>query len=295
MNWKVAAFYKFTPLQNLEEWQTRIKEQCAKYGVCGTILLAHEGINSTCAAKPENMDAFIAWLGAHSEFEGWEFKYSSAEQQPFKRMKVRLKKEIVTIHDDETDPTKIVGTYVAPKDWNEVISDPETIVIDTRNDYEVEIGTFKGAIDPKTVKFNDFPQWVKDHLDPEKHKKVAMFCTGGIRCEKASSYMRKEGFEEVYHLKGGILQYMEDVPAEESLWEGECFVFDERVTIKHGLEEGSYTMCYGCGKFITKDTLDHPDYAPGIHCPSCKGTHSKEKLRSLMDQHKHYASVSKKA
>ena len=293
MNWKVAAFYKFVPLENLPEWQVKIKQQCEKHGVVGTILLAPEGINSTCAGKPEQMEAFIAWLGSYPEFEGWEFKWSSAEDQPFKKMKVRLKKEIVTIKDDETDPRHLVGNYVAPQDWNDVISDPETIVIDTRNDYEVEIGTFKGAVDPKTVKFNDFPQWVKDHLDPGKHKKVAMFCTGGIRCEKASSHMLKEGFDEVYHLKGGVLQYLEDVPKEESLWEGECFVFDERVTVKHGLEEGNYTMCFGCGDFITKDTLEHADYEPGIHCPSCKGTHSEEKLRSLRDQHEHYVGKGK--
>lgn len=288
MTWKIAAFYKFVALENLEDWQSQIKQACEKYGVVGTILLAHEGINSTCAAESDDMDAFIAWLGSHPEFDGWEIKFSESTDQPFKRCKVRLKKEIVTIRHDATDPTKVVGTYVSPQEWNDIISDPETVVIDTRNDYEYEIGTFKNAIDPKTVKFNDFPQWVKDHLDPAKHKKVAMFCTGGIRCEKASSYMKVEGFEEVYHLKGGILQYLEDVPAEESLWEGECFVFDERVTVKHGLEEGSYTMCYGCGKFITKDTVDHPDYEAGIHCPSCKGTHSAEKLRSLRDQHEHY-------
>lgn len=295
MNWKVAAYYKFVPLDALPEWQAKIKDACAKYGIIGTILLAPEGINSTCAGSPENLDAYISFLKSFKEFEDIEIKYSQASEQPFKRCKVRLKKEIVTIKDGETDPRHLVGTYVAPKDWNAIIADPDVVVIDTRNDYEVEIGTFKGAIDPKTVKFNDFPQWVKDHLDPAKHKKVAMFCTGGIRCEKASSHMLKEGFEEVYHLQGGILKYLEEVPAEQSLWDGECFVFDERVTVKHGLEEGSYTMCFACGVFITKDILEHPDYEPGIQCPSCKGTHSEEKLRSLRDQHQHYATVKKKA
>ncbi|MAS86467.1 MAG: hypothetical protein CMH30_00610 [Micavibrio sp.] len=295
MMWKVAAFYKFTALENLSDWQAKIKAECAKYGVCGTILLAPEGINSTCAAKPEDLDAFITWLGTHKEFDGWELKFSAASEQPFKRMKVRLKKEIVTIRNEMADPTKIVGTYVSPAEWNKIIADPETILIDTRNDYEVEIGTFKNAIDPKTDSFHEFPRWVKEHLDPAKHKKVAMFCTGGIRCEKASSYMKAEGFEEVYHLKGGILQYLEDVPAEQSLWDGECFVFDERVAVGHGLKEGNYTMCYGCGAFITKETLEHKDYEPGIHCPKCKGTHSEEKLRSMRDQHKHYAKIKKSA
>lgn len=290
MTWKVAAYYKFVALENLTEWQAIIKEACQKHGIFGTILLAHEGINSTCCGAPEELDAFIAFLRSFDEFSDLEVKYSEASQQPFKRCKVRLKKEIVTIRDDETDPTHMVGTYVEPQDWNDIISDPDVVVIDTRNDYEVELGTFENAIDPKTDKFNDFPQWVKDHLDPEKNKKVAMFCTGGIRCEKASSYMLKEGFEEVYHLKGGILKYLEDMPEEKSLWNGECFVFDERVTVKHGLEEGDYTMCYGCGRFITKETLAHEDYEPGIHCPECKGTHSAEKLRSLKDQHDHYAS-----
>lgn len=292
MTWKVAAYYKFVALENLSDWQAKIKEACLKHGIYGTILLAHEGINSTCCGAPEELDAFITFLRSFDEFSDLEVKYSYAAQQPFKRCKVRLKKEIVTIKDDETDPTKVVGTYLDPEDWNTVISDPDVVVIDTRNDYEVELGTFKNAVDPKTDKFNDFPQWVKDHLDPEKHKRVAMFCTGGIRCEKASSYMLKEGFEEVYHLKGGILRYLEEMPEDKSLWDGECFVFDERVTVKHGLEEGNYTMCYGCGTFITIETLQHPDYEPGIHCPACKGTHSKEKLRSLNDQHDHYAQKS---
>ena len=290
--WKIAALYKFTTLSDLPAWQARIKEKCAEFGVCGTILLASEGINSTCGATPESMDQFIAWLGAHPEFTDWEIKFSTAEAKPFKRMKIRLKKEIVTLRVPEANPTCIVGQYVEPKDWNALITDPEVITIDTRNDYEYKLGTFKGAVDPNTDSFGELPKWVDEHLNPRKHKKVAMFCTGGIRCEKSTALLKSRGFDDVYHLKGGILRYLEEVPQDQSLWEGECFVFDERVTVTHGVKQGNHIMCYGCGDFIPRDTQNHPDYKAGFHCPSCKGTHSAERLRSMSDQHKHYSSLS---
>ena len=195
-------------------------------------------------------------------------KTSYAEAQPFERMKVKLKKEIVTL-GQPVSPTKKVGTYVDPKSWNQVISDPEITVVDTRNAYEVDIGTFKGATNPETDSFREFPDYAASQLDPAKHKKVAMFCTGGIRCEKASSYLLEQGFEQVYHLKGGILKYLEEVPKEDSLWEGECFVFDQRVTVQHGLELGSYDMCHGCGYPISETDIQSPHYQPGIACPHC--------------------------
>ena len=293
MTWKIAAFYKFVALENLPEWREKIRAACNEFGVCGTILLAHEGINSTSAAAPEKMDAFLEFLRSQTPFSDLEVKISYADEKPFNRMKVRLKKEIVTLRDPRANPTCLVGQYVTAQDWNELISDPEVVVIDTRNDYEYKIGTFKGAVNPKTDSFGQLPEFVQKHLNPERHKKVAMFCTGGIRCEKSTSYMLAEGFEEVYHLQGGILKYLEDIPADQSLWEGECFVFDDRVSVKHGLEQGSYTLCYGCGEFLSAEQQAHPDYKPGFHCENCKGTHSDKQLRSLQDKHKHYAAVRK--
>ena len=198
-----------------------------------------------------------------------EHKESTADVAPFARLKVKIKSEIVTLGIPEVNPTQQVGTYVAPQDWNRVISDREVVVLDTRNDYEIGIGSFKGAKNPKTHSFREFPQYVADNLDPQQHPKVAMFCTGGIRCEKASSYLVSRGFKEVYHLKGGILKYLETVPPEESLWEGECFVFDERVAVKTGLETGSHQLCYACGHPISAADLNSPQYEPSISCPHC--------------------------
>jgi UPF0176 protein len=219
-------------------------------------------------------------------FKGLSHKESWSDKQPFYRMKVKLKKEIVTLGVPGVSPTKIVGKYVKPQDWNIIISDPEVVLIDTRNDYECEIGTFKNAINPKTTTFREFPEYVKTHFDPKKHKKVAMFCTGGIRCEKASSYMMSEGFNEVYHLEGGILKYLEEVKPEESLWQGECFVFDQRVAIKHGLEVGSYDQCYACRYPLSLGDMQSDKYTPGISCPHCFNTHTLEKLKSLTERQK---------
>ncbi|MBB4039465.1 UPF0176 protein [Microvirga flocculans] len=241
MTYKVAALYQFVPLPDFRELQDPLHRVCLDLGIRGTLLLAHEGINGTVAGTEEGINALMAELRQGALFQGrldnLELKFSTASEMPFKRMKVRLKKEIVTLGDPQTDPLRRVGTYVAPADWNSLIESPDVILLDTRNDFEVEMGTFEGAVDPRIRKFSEFKDFVKNELDPSRHRKVAMFCTGGIRCEKASSYMLAQGFEEVYHLKGGILRYLEDVPEAESRWKGGCFVFDERVSIGHGLVE----------------------------------------------------------
>ncbi|MEZ0171621.1 rhodanese-related sulfurtransferase [Microvirga sp. TS319] len=241
MTYKVAALYQFVALPDFREIRDPLHAVCSDLGIRGTLLLAGEGINGTVAGTEEGIDALIAELREGALFRGrldnLELKFSTASEMPFKRMKVRLKKEIVTLGDPQTDPTRQVGTYVSPSDWNALIADPEVILLDTRNDFEVAMGTFEGAVDPRIGTFSQFKEFVRKELDPARHRKVAMFCTGGIRCEKASSYMLGQGFEEVYHLKGGILKYLENVPEAESRWSGGCFVFDERVSLGHGLAE----------------------------------------------------------
>ena len=241
MTYKVAALYQFVPLPDFRELKDPLHRLCQDLGIRGTLLLAHEGINGTVAGLDEAVDALMAELRSGPLFAGrldnLELKYSTASEMPFKRMKVRLKKEIVTLGDPQTDPLRRVGTYVSPDEWNRLMDEPGIVVLDTRNDFEVGMGTFAGAVDPRIARFSEFKDFVRDQLDPARHKRVAMFCTGGIRCEKASSYMLAQGFEEVFHLKGGILKYLEDVPQTESRWNGECFVFDERVALGHGLVE----------------------------------------------------------
>lgn len=269
MSWTVITFYKFVQLENFEAMRQPLLELCQAQGIKGTILLAQEGINATVAGTDDGLNALMSQLKQNSRLADLTHKTSWAETQPFDRMKVKLKQEIVTLGQPEVSPTKKVGTYVEPQDWNQVIADPEITVIDTRNDYEVSIGTFQGAKNPETDSFREFPDYAAEQLDPTKHKKVAMFCTGGIRCEKASSYLLEQGFEQVYHLKGGILKYLEEVPVEESLWQGECFVFDERVTVQHGLEPGNYVMCRGCGHPLSEEDTQSAHYEPGITCPNC--------------------------
>ncbi len=241
MSFAVAALYQFTALPDAPELRPPLRELCVSLGIRGTLILAAEGINGTVAGTDEAVDGFIAALRDGPLFGGrlddLELKLSRARAMPFRRLKVHVKKEIVTMGQPAVDPTAHVGRYVAPADWNALISDPEVTVIDTRNAFEVAMGTFEGAVDPGTTTFGEFPAYVSRTLDPGKHRKVAMFCTGGIRCEKATSWMLAQGFDEVFHLKGGILKYLEDVPAERSLWRGSCFVFDERVAVGHGLEE----------------------------------------------------------
>ncbi|MEY3333429.1 MAG: hypothetical protein RLZZ176_1729 [Cyanobacteriota bacterium] len=284
----VAALYKFVSLPDYRELQAPLLSFCRLQEIKGTLLLAQEGINGTIAGYRQQIDAVLAFLRADSRFADLEHKESYTETPPFERMKVRLKKEIVTLGLPEINPNEKVGIYVQPEAWNDLISNPEVTVIDTRNDYEVTIGTFKGAENPQTQTFRDFPQYVKQHLDSSKQKKVALFCTGGIRCEKASSYLLSQGFEEVYHLKGGILKYLEAVPPEESLWEGECFVFDERVAVDHGLEIGSHELCFCCGHPISDADKSSPKYKEGISCSECFDSLTEEKRLRQQEKWKQY-------
>ncbi len=285
-----AALYKFVTLENYAALQANIQEACVAYHIKGTILLAAEGINGTIAGLPENIHEVLNFLRTDAAFEGkfsnLEHKESYADEHPFYRMKVKLKKEIVTMGVPSVNPNNTVGTYVKPEDWNALIADPDVILLDTRNDYEVHIGTFKGAVSPETTTFREFPKYVKDNLDKTKHKKVAMFCTGGIRCEKASSYMLEQGFDAVYHLQGGILKYLETVPEAQSLWQGECFVFDQRVAVKHGLEVGEFDQCYACRMPLSPEELKSPHYTAGISCPHCYNSLTEEKKISLTERQK---------
>lgn len=269
----VAALYKFTPFADFESWQEPIREKAHALDVCGSLLIASEGINGTIACPSDaGMGEMIAYLQAIPAIGELEVKYSHAETQPFKRMKVRLKEEIVRMGVPGIDPNRTVGTYVEPEDWNALISDPETLIIDTRNDFEFAMGTFQGAVDPETRTFREFPKWADEHIGPpgtRNAKKIAMFCTGGIRCEKATAYLKEQGHDDIYHLKGGILKYLETVPKEQSLWQGECFVFDERVGIKHGLELGEYISCHACGRGISPEGQKSANYVPGVSCDYC--------------------------
>jgi UPF0176 protein len=265
----VATLYKFVRLPDFAEQQQPLLSFCQSRGIKGTLLLAEEGINGTIAGSRAAIDAVLSFLRADPRLADLEHKESFADVQPFDRMKVRLKSEIVTLGVPEADPNVQVGTYIAPKDWNTLIADPEITVIDTRNDYEVSIGSFQRAENPQTRSFRQFPDYVRTQLDPAQHKKVALFCTGGIRCEKASAFMLAQGFEEVYHLKGGILRYLEEVPTDESLWEGECFVFDQRVAVQHGLAPGTHDLCRSCGHPISDEDKASSSYEDGIACPYC--------------------------
>jgi UPF0176 protein len=265
------ALYKFADLPDAAALQPVLAKFCCARDIKGTLLLAPEGINGTVAGSPEAIDALEAHLLADPRFHGAEIKYSSAATMPFLRMKVRLKSEIVTLRAPEANPAKSVGTYVQPKDWNALISQNDVVLVDTRNDYEVGLGTFANALDPSTKSFTEFKDFVAQKLDPARDKKVAMFCTGGIRCEKASSYLLSQGFEEVFHLKGGILGYLEQVPEEQSRFNGECFVFDERVAVGHGLAQGDATLCRACRHPLTAEDRADPAHQDGISCRYCAG------------------------
>ena len=251
----------------------------------GTLLLAKEGINGTIAGPEKGIREVLAWLRSDPRLAGLEHKESWAEgENPFYRMKVRLKREIVTMGVPEVDPNEVVGTYVEPEQWNELISQPDVVLIDTRNDYEVDIGTFKGAVDPRIVTFREFPEWVREQERLHNKPKIAMFCTGGIRCEKASAFMKMEGFDEVYHLKGGILKYLENIPEENSMWEGECFVFDNRVSVGHGLKPGPYDLCHACRHPISDEDKQSPLYHHGISCPHCHDKMSAEQKKRFAER-----------
>jgi UPF0176 protein len=265
----IAALYHFTRFEDPAALKPALLELCVAQGVKGTLLLAHEGVNGTIAGPREGIDAVIAHLRALPGFSDLEWKEAHSETPPFPRMKVRIKREIVTMGQPDVDPQARVGHYVEPQDWNDLIRDPEVAVIDTRNDYEVAIGTFDGAIDPKTASFGEFPAWWEANKDRFHNKKIAMFCTGGIRCEKSTNYLLGQGVEEVFHLKGGILKYLEDVPAQESTWQGDCFVFDARVSVGHGLRKGPHMLCHGCRQPILPEDRDRPEYEEGVSCHHC--------------------------
>jgi UPF0176 protein len=275
---RVAALYKFARMSDCETIRGELADLCLSEGVKGTLLLAREGINGTIAGSDRAIDRVVAFIRALPGLADLDVKYSAAETMPFHRMKVRMKREIVTMGEPQVDPLAGTGHYVPPQDWNALISEPGTIVIDTRNDYEVAVGTFAGAIDPGTASFRDFPAWFRAErerlLGSGEQPKVAMFCTGGIRCEKSTAFLKAEGIEEVYHLQGGILKYLETIPADQSLWQGECFVFDERVAVGHGLELGTHELCRACRWPVSPEDRASPLYTSGVSCPACHSQRS---------------------
>ena len=285
---QVAAFYRFTTLLHLESLQESFFQFLSKQQIKGTILLAREGINGTVAGSKISIEAFRKFLDKKNLLSPSDFKVSSSEKDPFPRLKVKIKNEIVSIGDGLANPQKIVGEYVQPEDWNNLISQEDVLVLDARNTYEHSIGTFKSSIQPETTNFREFPAWVQQLESTRKNKdqKIAMFCTGGIRCEKASSFMKAKGFKNVHHLKGGILSYMEKIDESESLWKGECFVFDDRVALNHKLEVGSFDMCHGCRMPITENDKLSAKYLRGVRCPSCYDNKTPTQKRRYADRQK---------
>ncbi len=279
----VATFYKFFPFPDYADVQPSWLAYCQSQGIRGTILLAREGINGTIAGSRTAIDAVLAHLRSDPRLADLGHRESVCDAPPFDRLKVKLKREIVTLGLPEVDPNQGTGVHVHPRDWNALLTDPEVTVIDTRNAYEVDIGSFQGAINPQTDSFRQFPEYVQQHLDPQHTRKIAMFCTGGIRCEKASAYLLQQGFEQVYQLQGGILNYLETVPEAESLWRGECFVFDQRTAIQHGLAVGTHVMCQACGYPLSESDRTSPHYQPGHSCPHCWDV-SDEKVESVVMQ-----------
>ena len=285
----VAALYHFTNLNNLQDKQSDLEIICKNNSILGTLLLATEGINGTIAGSTQGIQIVVDHIKNWEEISDLELKYSFSSHQNFNRLKIKIKDEIVTMGKGDINVKEESGTYVDPKDWNNLISQEDVIVIDARNEYEVSMGQFAGAIDPKTDTFRQFPNWADQlNRDSDTPKKVAMYCTGGIRCEKASSYMKTLGFDEVFHLKGGILKYLEVIPEEESLWSGECFVFDDRVSLVHGLEEGEYSLCYGCQDPVSPKDRNSDLYEAGVSCPSCYNTLSEQKKNNLREREKQF-------
>ncbi|PSR16834.1 hypothetical protein C8255_15770 [filamentous cyanobacterium CCP3] len=288
MAWVIATFYKFVPLSEPGALRVELLDRCLGWGLRGTILLASEGLNATVAGDRQGIDQLLEWLHQHAEIGEFAHQESTTDKAPFERMKVKLKREIVTLGRPEVNPAQQeVGTYIHPQDWNQVITDPDVVLIDARNDFEVELGTFKGAANPQTQSFRDLPDYVATHLDPGQHKKVAMFCTGGIRCEKATAYLRSQGFEQVYHLQGGILNYLKTVPETDSLWQGDCFVFDDRVAVDHQLSPTDYELCLGCGHPVSPAEQAAPEYEAGISCPHCYAELTPEKRSRLEARQRH--------
>lgn len=282
----VAALYHFVTLNNYKELRQPLLNVMLDNDIKGTLLLAHEGINGTVAGSQRAIDTLLTWLKADSRLEPLKHKVSYDDSMPFYRTRVKLKKEIVTMGVSDINPNRIAGTYVKPQDWNALICDPEVTLIDTRNEYETCIGTFKNAIDPKIDTFREFPDYVKSKFDARKHKRVAMFCTGGIRCEKSTAYMKALGFENVYHLQGGILKYLEEIPQEESLWQGECFVFDNRVSVNHDLQKGAFDQCHACRTPITDEDKNSQHYIQGVSCPHCHNNNNEKQRQRFMEREK---------
>ncbi|OYY72457.1 rhodanese domain-containing protein [Sphingomonas sp. 28-63-12] len=282
----VAALYRFARFDDPAALRPALLAACEASGIKGTILLAREGINGTIAGSAAAIATVIAHVRSLPGCADTEVKYSTAEAMPFHRLKVRLKREIVTMGQPDIDPLGGVGTYVAPADWNALIDSPDTIVIDTRNDYEVQVGSFAGAIDPATASFSEFPDWFRAHRGELADKKIAMFCTGGIRCEKATAFLKAEGLDEVYHLKGGILKYLEEVPADQSRWQGECFVFDERVAVGHGLTAGSHALCRACRMPVSPEARQSPHYVEGVSCPACHDSRDEAQRAGYAERHR---------
>ena len=282
----VAALYHFVSLDNYQALRQPLLKQMLKNNIKGTLLLAGEGINGTVAGSQSSIDLLLDWIRTDQRLKDIRCKFSYDDEMPFYRSRVKLKKEIVTMGVEGIDPNRAVGTYVKPADWNALISDPEVTLVDTRNAYESAIGSFKNATKPNTGSFREFPLYVEDNLDSGKHRKVAMFCTGGIRCEKSTAYLKQQGFEEVYHLQGGILKYLEEVPEAESLWQGECFVFDNRVSVNHALEKGSYDQCHACRLPITENDKLSEKYRQGVSCPTCYGNNTDNQRRRFAEREK---------
>jgi len=280
----VAALYRFAKFPDFETFRAPLLALMLEHEVRGTLLLAAEGLNGTIAGSRAAIDAVLSWLAQDPRFANIEAKESFVDENPFYRTKVKLKKEIVTMGVEDIDPTHIVGTYVEPADWNALLDDPEVLLLDTRNKYEVEIGSFENAVNPETDSFREFPAYVAENLDPKVHKKVAMFCTGGIRCEKSTAYLKQHGFEDVFHLKGGILKYLEEQPEADSKWQGECFVFDNRVTVNHKLEQGEYDQCHACRRPITEADKASEFYQRGVSCHHCFDQHSSEQVKRFAER-----------
>lgn len=282
----ISALYHFVILEDFEKLRQPLLDLMLKNNIKGTLLLAREGINGTVAGSQASIDTLLNWFKSDSRLVEVRQKVSYDDEMPFYRTRVKLKKEIVTMGVEGIDPTHVVGTYVKPEDWNALISDPEVTLIDTRNEYEVGIGSFKDAVNPSTETFRQFPDFVKQKMDPTKHKKVAMFCTGGIRCEKSTAYLKEQGFDEVYHLQGGILKYLETVPEKDSLWQGECFVFDNRVSVTHALEKGQYDQCHACRLPISEDDMKSEHYIQGVSCHHCYNKKTDEQRKRFMQREK---------
>lgn len=281
----VAALYKFADFPDYKEFQPKLLDFCKAHNVMGTLLVAEEGMNGTIAGPREGIDAVLKFIRSHPSFTDIEHKESFASKPPFLRMKVKLKKEIVTMGVPGVTPRKSVGTYVNSEDWNELLQRDDVVIIDTRNDYEYEIGRFKGSINPDIQVFREFPKYMEENWDPAKYKKIVTFCTGGIRCERATALLNDMGYDEVYHLKGGILKYLEEMPEEKSLWEGECFVFDNRVSVTHGVKEGNYDQCFGCRYPVSAEQKQHPHYKAGVHCHRCYDKRSVKQHQTTETRH----------